>query len=557
MPTRKPNRLPLPTSGQLIAAVAKALDLDVPDALAGRYFRGESVKPETRDKICVAVATDVLSAAGKDDAPSSVQRAVAAAISFNADRWDDLLGMLGTTARQPREYRAAAPAFAMVMAVDLAIRVGAYWHTTGRAPFQDRAELAAIIEERRGLFVRHLVVQASLTRDQLAERVGVRDATTIDDWLDGRHRPTRANLRRLGDALAPGLGVDSAALARSLRRYFALWRIRQLLRDGVGEHADGILRHFASYAIDACAAFATSKLAKPLLSRSEIAVASQGLAFAPAGHIARHLSRTETLPLWRSILRACSGNSFGLLRWAITALTDLEESGELADDELCDALLFLLCDPTEPPHPAMSSHEWRAMAAEEPRLAAARLEQQGEQRMALEMFHDAAESFRRSLVFDPDSPVLHYRLGCALWRHPSEDRSESRTDDHGRDVLDAEHELWCAYKLAPARKDVLTPQLALAELIWLMLENDRAQDAADLAASLSGRFATLHPAATFAIGAVKRLHRDLEGACAAYRATLQKQPTHLLAYEFLEECHAALRNVRAAKRGDEPPKSSK
>ena len=71
MPPRKPKRLPLPTSGQLLASVARALDLSIPDQLAGRYFRGESVKPETRDKIVAAVARAGLSALGLDGQPDA------------------------------------------------------------------------------------------------------------------------------------------------------------------------------------------------------------------------------------------------------------------------------------------------------------------------------------------------------------------------------------------------------------------------------------------------------------------------------------------------------
>ena len=396
--------------------------------------------------------------------------------------------------------------------------------------------------------MRDLLARAAITRQKAAELVGVADDTSIDDWLDGRHRPALDNLERFAEALAPSLGGEATALALSLRRYFAIWAVRHVLRDAIGaHHADGILCHVAGYAIDAYAAFGASRLPPPWLTLGEAHVAMHGLHYEPLGHIARHISRTETLPLWRSILRACSGNWLGFLRWAITALTNLEDCGDVPADEMADALLFFLCDPTEPPLPGISVDEWRAMAADNAQVAGGRLEQQGEQRMALEMFQDAARSFRASIEFDRDSPILHYRLGCALWRKESEDRSEVKTDDHERDVGEAERELWLAHTLAPSRNDELTRQLALVEMIWLLLEHGRVQEAVDLAASFPSRFESLLAPTAFAVGEARRLHGDLDGACAAYRETIRKQPTHLLAHEFLAECQRALREERAEK----------
>lgn len=61
-----------------------------------------------------------------------------------------------------------------------------------------------------------------------------------------------------------------------------------------------------------------------------------------------------------------------------------------------------------------------------------------------------------------------------------------------------------------------------------------------LAESLKTRFGTLTGPAAYFVGEARRVNGLLEGACAAYREALRKQPTHLLADEALRETRALI-----------------
>jgi len=339
---------------------------------------------------------------------------------------------------------------------------------------------------------------------------------------------------------------DQAHLLLTLRRYFGIWQLRGRLRDALGlENADGTLCHFAIYAGDAFAALGASDLPKPVRRRSEAEIASKGFDYAPTSHLVRHILRFEELPLWRGILRACAGNWFGFLRYALTMASELEKS-TVAPGHLTDSLFMYLCDPLDPP-PGADVNEWRTFLQSDPKLLAARLETRGEQLIAIDMLHDAVQSYRAALDLAPDSAVLHYRLGCALWQSPERDRSKTRTADHSADVREAEQELWAAHQLAADHNDPLTRQLALIELTWLLLEHDRRGEALALAESFKERFGALSAQAAYVLGWARADSGDLKGAIHAFEDALRKQPTHYLAHEALEGCRRAQRESRALK----------
>ncbi len=121
--------------------------------------------------------------------------------------------------------------FLRLLIVDLSLRVFALLRLSGLKPPRPHTPLWAE-ENGGGKLLRLLTENAGLSRHQLAARLGL-SYTSVDNWLDGKHRPGPKNLEALAGELS-GAGIKSPQLAATLKRHFTFAHIADLLVPWIG-----------------------------------------------------------------------------------------------------------------------------------------------------------------------------------------------------------------------------------------------------------------------------------------------------------------------------------
>ena len=155
-----------------------------------------------------------------------------------------------------------------------------------------------MLENGIGKILRQNLHQAGLTRDQLAARLGV-SLTSVDNWLDGRNRPSADNVTALAEELAAtGFGRSAGELERELNREFSLASLAELLVAGIGR--DPVI-----------------ELTAKLVHFTRVMLASQDvprLLGNNSGGVVRNLL----------ILGCAGGSALGLLSWLVSQELDLD-----------------------------------------------------------------------------------------------------------------------------------------------------------------------------------------------------------------------------------------
>ena len=246
MNTATENMRPLLTvySGRIIGAVVKALDIDhevLNSRTARRFFDGQPVNEHNFTQLFLALG-EVLVAKGIVPEPpvfrqydASTSKIIAAAIARIAGRWDNLVGTMQSHSGRTDAPGPAAVGFLRILTVELALRVFALLRLAELEPDLPATPLWAQ-ENGAGLLLRAMAGQANLTRGQLAERLDVSE-TTVDNWLDGIHRPTPEHIADIANALADR--IDDATpqqLEQVLRRQFAFAQLADLLVPLIGRN---------------------------------------------------------------------------------------------------------------------------------------------------------------------------------------------------------------------------------------------------------------------------------------------------------------------------------
>ncbi len=210
---------------------------------AKRYFSGKRVKDENKREICAAIGKALVDLGFIPSSPLleregfTLEQVISPMIAWYADEWDRLVGYMRSTSAPVDRPDLAAISYLRLAVIDLALRASAIlWLTEAPTPKEGTPLWA---EEKGGAkYLRELLDKCQEghrpTRDELAEQLDV-SYNTIDNWLDTDTRPSRSNIDRIAEELAPRIpAVDSKTLKAQLHRHYALCTLCNLLAEHVG-----------------------------------------------------------------------------------------------------------------------------------------------------------------------------------------------------------------------------------------------------------------------------------------------------------------------------------
>ena len=229
-------------SGRILRAIVQALNIEdeaLTNRTARRFFAGNSVDEYNRNQIFDALGqamiTRGLAPETLEDLPEDLPMTAGVGMSLMmaAGHWDHLMAHIQSRSGKIADVGGAGAQCLRLVVVDLALRLFAL-NYLDLADLPELEPPAWVLENGVGNILRQHLRQAGLTRDQLAARLEV-SRTSVDNWLDGKNRPSIDSVAALADGLASGgTGCDSGELRLELNRQFSLASMADLLAAGVG-----------------------------------------------------------------------------------------------------------------------------------------------------------------------------------------------------------------------------------------------------------------------------------------------------------------------------------
>ena len=229
-------------SGRILRALVQALDIEdevLDSRTAQRFFSGQHVDEFNRNQIFDALGqamiTRGLAPQTLEDLPETLPMAsvVGMTLMGACGEWDRLLAHLQARSGQIADVGEAVAQFLRLVVVDAALRLFAL-------VYLDLEDLPGseppiwVLENGAGNILRQHLREAGLTRDQLAARLGM-SRTSVDNWLDGRNRPSPESVASLARELAPrGREGDAAVLDQALNRQISLAAMADQMAAGIG-----------------------------------------------------------------------------------------------------------------------------------------------------------------------------------------------------------------------------------------------------------------------------------------------------------------------------------
>ncbi len=229
-------------SGEIIGAVVKALDLDhgvLKGRTARRFFEGKPVSERSHAEIFRALG-EAFVKLGVVPAPAFLEKygtpmpvIVGATLAVACKRWDALLALMQSRSVPVQDSEIAINGFLRLAVVDLALRAFALTRLAELDPPTSKTPIWAE-ENSQSKLLRGLVNNAGLTREQLADRMQKSD-TSVDNWLDGRVRPTRKNVAELAEVLThDNSNTDPRRIEQEIQRQFTFAHLADLLVPVIG-----------------------------------------------------------------------------------------------------------------------------------------------------------------------------------------------------------------------------------------------------------------------------------------------------------------------------------
>ncbi len=303
-------------SGRVLRAVVQALDIEdevLDDRTARRFYAGEPVNEYNRNRIFdafgQALITRGLAPETLDDLPEDLHMAAAVGMSvmMACGQWDRLMAHVQGRSGKITDVGEAGTQCLRLVIVDLALRLFALAHLN-LASLPEVEPPTWVLENGIGKILRQHLRQAGLTRDQLAARLGVWP-TSVDNWLDGRNRPSAGNVTALAEELASaGVGRSAGELQRKLNRQFSLAGLAELLTAGIGR--ERVIEFAAKLAHYTRVLSASQDVPRLLGDNSKGAIRNLlilGCAGGSAPSLLSLLANRELDPDWRRDILAAAG----------------------------------------------------------------------------------------------------------------------------------------------------------------------------------------------------------------------------------------------------------
>ena len=229
-------------SGRILRAVVQSLDVEdevLTNRTARRFFSGQHVDEHNRNQIFDALGqaliTRGLAPETLEDLPETLPMAsvVGMTLMMVCGEWDRLMAQIQAGSGQVADVGEAVAQLLRLVVVDAALRLFAlvYLDLEGLPGSEPPAW---VLENGTRNILRQRLRAAGLTRDNLAARMEVWP-TSVDNWLDGKNRPTPEHVADLARELASREGSsDAEALERSLNRQISLAAMADQVAAGIG-----------------------------------------------------------------------------------------------------------------------------------------------------------------------------------------------------------------------------------------------------------------------------------------------------------------------------------
>ena len=243
-------------SGRVLRAVVQSLDVQdevLTNRTARRFFSGQHVDEHNRNQIFDALGqaliTRGLAPETLEDLPETLPMAsvVGMTLMMVCGEWDRLMAHIQACSGQIADVGEAVAQLLRLVVVDAALRLFALVYLDLEGPPGSEPP-AWVLENGTGNILRQRLREAGLTRDHLAARLEVWP-TTVDNWLDGKNRPSPEHVAAIARELASRERGDAAALERSLNRQISLAAMADQMADGIGRdkliELTSKLAHFA------------------------------------------------------------------------------------------------------------------------------------------------------------------------------------------------------------------------------------------------------------------------------------------------------------------------
>ena len=238
----RPNDVNRMYSYRIIGSVVEALHLGqsvLNDRTAKRFYAGESVSEYSRNQILDEFSKALV---GVGLVPEltflnqhslSMAEIVTSAVVSASSEWDGLMATIQSESTQYFDVGIAASEFLRFVVIDLALRVSAASRLAG-VELSPNFTPIWTLENGLGNLLRQLAQEAGITRDQFAARAEVSYAT-IDNWLDGKNRPSHRYVENLARSVTSGKSEsETQRVEQAIKRQLMLSHLASLLSDLIG-----------------------------------------------------------------------------------------------------------------------------------------------------------------------------------------------------------------------------------------------------------------------------------------------------------------------------------
>lgn len=535
-----------PLSGPILGAVVRELRLQndvLMDKTARRYFSGQRIKDDNKHEIFLAIGEELVAHGVIPESPVlervglPLEKILSLGIGCSADHWDRLVGHMRYTSAPVDRPDLAAISYLRLAIIDLSLRISAaLW--LAELPTPDEETPLWAKNKGGATYLRQLLDRCGVprpTREQLAEDLEVSD-NTIDNWLDTNIRPSRDNIDRIADALAPHIdGLDADTLKSQLHRHYALCALCDFLathigRDEVVDLATALVR-FTSRTLDAIRQ--SNELVPEDAARVLLPVTLFGTQFGASlvarEHLLPALWHQERDRVWRTDLMAASSpwhlrlthvaQHLGGLDQAIQTLH--EEYGipiEVAKGQMDQVLRGLQADQTRLDIRDPSELEGKTLfrVKGDAKFSAGNRMIQYAQAKSEGDLETAILHVRRAVELQPESAMCHFHLGAALGM--------------AGEVEEGIQECWVSASLDPDW------ELPRVEVGIILLNAGRSQEAREHLESMACGQDVLSPHLAFNLGVARLRTSDAAGALDALEQAIEAEPDHARALDIAAHC---------------------